>query len=154
MPRHRFEVEVKTSASPERLFALLVDHASWPTWSPVGSYRLERAGPEGPQGLNTIRVFRTRWWGRTVTVREQIVELDPPYRFAYTLLSGLPLSDYRAVIDLTTLMDGTWIHWHSSFDAKVPGTGWLYRKVLADFSARTLKGLAAHAEREAALGAS
>jgi hypothetical protein len=154
VPRLHFEIDVQTSAAPERIFALLVDHAGWPTWSPVGSYRLERAGPEGPEGLGTIRVFRTRWWGRTITVREQIVELDPPRRFAYALLSGMPLRGYRAVIDLTALKTGTWIHWHSSFDAKVPGTGWLYRRVLAGFAARTLDGLTARAEREPSLGVS
>jgi len=36
-------------------------------------------------------------------------------------LSGLPLRDYRATIDLEAVGSGTVLHWRASFDAKVPG---------------------------------
>jgi hypothetical protein len=65
--------------------------------------------------------------------------------------AGLPLRGYRADIDLTPVESGgTDIRWHSTFRAKVPGTGWLYRVVLGRFIQRCVDGLAAHAARSRA----
>jgi len=126
-------VAVRSTADPATIHALLVDGASWPTWSPLGSFHLEQPGD--------IRVFRT---GRT-TSREEVVEVVPGRRFSYALLSGLPLRGYRADVDLEPDSTGTVIHWRSSFRPKVPGTGWLYRLALATFIRRCARGLAAHA---------
>jgi hypothetical protein len=64
------------------------------------------------------------------------------------LEAGLALRGYRAVITLTlTPSGGTSINWRSTFRAKVPGTGWLYRRQLGDFIAETVAGLAEAADR-------
>jgi len=59
------------------------------------------------------------------------------------LLSGLPLRDYRADVDLTPTDGGTDIRWHSTFHPKVPGTGWIYRRALTRFIGDMVRGLAA-----------
>jgi hypothetical protein len=110
-------------------------------WSPIGSFELRDEGEGAPEGLNAVRVFRT---GRTTSV-ERLVELRPRQRLSYALLDGLPLKDYRADVDLEPFDGGTNIRWHSTFDPKRPGTGWLYRLVLAKFIRRSVHGLAAHA---------
>jgi Polyketide cyclase / dehydrase and lipid transport len=130
------------AATPADVYALLRDGASWPVWSPLGSFELERPGVEEPEGLGAIRVFRT---GRIAT-REEIVQLLPERRFSYVLLSGLAIRNYRADVDLEPTGRGTVIHWHSAFTAKVPGSGWLYRRQLARFIGQLVQGLAAHAE--------
>jgi Polyketide cyclase / dehydrase and lipid transport len=135
------DVTAHSSADAQTLYALLADGASWPTWSPIGSFALERPGACAPEGLGAVRVFRT---GR-VRSREQLVELVPGQRLSYVLLSGLPLRGYRADVDLTPNGAGTDIRWRSRFTAKVPGTGWLYRRSLARFIQRCADGLAAHA---------
>ena len=64
------------------------------------------------------------------------------------LEAGLPLRDYRAVVTLTPgAGGGTSINWRSTFRAKVPGTGWLYRRQLGKFIGETVEGLAAAADR-------
>jgi Polyketide cyclase / dehydrase and lipid transport len=131
-----------TSAEPSVVYALLRDGASWPEWSPLGSFELERAAEDEPEGLGAIRVFRT---GR-ITNREEIVELVPNRRFSYAQLSGLAIRGYRGDVDLERTDGGTLIRWHSSFDPKVPGTGRLYRRQLSSFIERTVKGLAARAD--------
>lgn len=141
MRRQYIDVRVPTTASPDALYRLLRDGASWPTWSPLGSFELERAGDTEPEGLGAIRVFRT---GRYAS-RERIVELVPNKRLSYALVSGLAIRDYRADVDLDTDGDTTTIHWHSSFVAKVPGTGWLYQRSLSRFIGRCARGLATHA---------
>jgi hypothetical protein len=76
--------------------------------------------------------------------------LVPDRRLGYVLLAGLPLRDYRANVDLTPERGGTAIRWYSDFEAKVPGTGWLFRLALGRFMATAVESLAA---RAAAVGA-
>ena len=47
---------------------------------------------------------------------------------------------------------GTAIHWHSTFHAKLPGTGWLYRRQLGKILDRFAHGLADHARRRVPAG--
>ena len=73
---------------------------------------------------------------------------DRARSFAYVLEAGLALRDYKAVITLApTESGGTTINWHSTFTAKVPGTGGLYRRQLGAFIGACVQGLAAAAER-------
>jgi hypothetical protein len=137
----RIDVAAHSSAPPDTVYALLADGATWPVWSPIGSFALEEPGPTGPESVGAVRLFRT---GRTRS-RERLVELVPGRRLSYVLLSGLPLRGYRADVDLEPSGTGTDIHWRSSFRAKVPGTGWLYRVILGRFIQRMADGLAVHA---------
>jgi hypothetical protein len=137
-------VRIPASAKPDTIYRLLRDGATWPTWSPLGSFELERPGTDEPEGLGAIRVFRT---GR-VTSRERIAELIPDRRLSYELVSGLAIKDYRADVDLARNGDVTTIHWHSTFRPIVPGTGWLYRRTLSRFIERCACGLATYASAE------
>jgi hypothetical protein len=130
-----------TAADPEVVYELLANGATWPVWSPIGSFELQQEGDGEPEGLNAVRVFRT---GRTKSV-ERLVELRPGHRLSYTLLEGLPLRGYRADVDLEPSDGGTRIRWHSTFEPKWRGTGWIYRRVLGNFIRRCVKGLAAYA---------
>jgi hypothetical protein len=140
------DVRVSTSARPETLYPLLRDGATWPVWSPIGSFELRRPAADEPEGVGAIRVFRT---GRVTSV-ERVAELVPNQRFGYELEHGLAIRDYRADIDLEPAGERTAIHWHSTFRAKVPGTGWLYQRTLAKFIRRCAEGLAAYAETTSA----
>ncbi|WP_151769864.1 SRPBCC family protein [Streptomyces abyssomicinicus] len=134
---------VRTTAAPALVHALLRDGAGWPAWSPLDSFVLESEAPGGGEGVGAVRVFRT---GRHVS-RERIVASVPDRHFAYVLLSGLPLRDYRADVELTPGEDGgTTIRWRSVFRAKVPGTGWIYRAALHRFTGDLVRGLARHAD--------
>jgi hypothetical protein len=137
----KIDVRVPCRARPAALYALLRDGASWPVWSPIGSFELRQAAPDEPEGVGAIRVFRT---GRVTSV-ERVAELVPDRRFSYELEHGLPIRDYRADIDLITKGDVTTIHWHCTFHGKVPGIGWFYRLVLSRFITQCAAGLAAHA---------
>jgi uncharacterized protein YndB with AHSA1/START domain len=123
-----------SAAPPERLFALLADARSWPRWTAFDEAEVEQG-----EGLGEIRRFRT---GR-VRSRERLTAFEPPRRLAYELLSGLPVRDYTAEVTLTpTSVGGTEVRWHSSFRAKLPGTGWMIRRRLDRFIVETAEGLA------------
>ncbi|MEQ7125563.1 SRPBCC family protein [Actinopolymorpha sp. B11F2] len=138
--RHEIDVRAHSTAPPAVVYALLTDGASWPHWSPMVTFGLERPGDGGGEEVGAIRVFRSRW----AVSRERVVELRPDRRLSYTLLSGIPVRDYRADVDLEPSDDGTTIRWHSTFAAKVPGTGWFYRRILGGFVRACAQGLADH----------
>ena len=64
------------------------------------SHAVEPKSPTGcadiPNGVGAIRRFER---GR-FTTRERVTEFAPDRRLSYRLLSGLPLRDYEAHIDL------------------------------------------------------
>ena len=132
-----------TGADPASVYGLLADGSTWPAWSPIGSFTLVDPGEGTPEGLGAVRLFTT---GRHRS-RERVVECRRGECFAYVLEKGLPLRDYQAVVTLTPAGGGTSINWRSTFRAKVPGTGWLYRRELGKFIRRTVEGLATASDR-------
>ena len=141
MGRQHIEHHATTSADPATVYALLRDGASWPSWSPIDAFELERPGEREPEGVGAVRVLRN---GR-VTGRDTIVELVPDRRLSYTHVSSLPVRDYRGDIDLTPVAGGTEIRWATSFEPRYPGTGGLLRRGLDGFIGRCTEGLAARA---------
>lgn len=129
--------EAFSPAAPGPLYAKLCDASSWPQWSPIERAVIEQPA-EGGDIVGEVRRFET---GR-IRSREQIVEAVPDRRISYILLSGLPLLDYRADVELTPHGEGTAITWRSSFRPARPGTGWLYRLILRRFLQRMAEGLA------------
>ncbi len=133
----------KSAASPARVFALLKDGSTWPQWSLFDSFILERQGGGDPLGVGAIRVFITK----VSRAREQVVELIPDRRLSYVLLSGLPLMDYHADVDLEPEADGgTVIRWRSRFGAKYFGAGWFWKWIMG----RTLQTVASQLAAAAA----
>ncbi|GAA4454021.1 SRPBCC family protein [Phytohabitans houttuyneae] len=132
------DVTARSTAGADVVYRLLQDGATWPTWSGLGSFTLERPDATGGEGVGAVRIFRT--W--PFTNREEIVEAVPGRRFSYRLLSGMALDGYRADVDLTPDGDGTLIRWHSTFTARRPWMGGFYRRFLAYFIQGCAKGLA------------
>jgi len=141
MRRRHIEVTQHSAAPPAAVFALLVDGETWPRWSPIEAFELERTGDPPPEGAGAIRVFRR---GRT-TGRDEIVEVVPDRRLSYRSLSGLPVRNYQAHVDLEADGDGTTIRWEAAFAPKVVGTGRLLERGLRRFLCECAAGLAAHA---------
>jgi uncharacterized protein YndB with AHSA1/START domain len=142
------EHEMTAKAPPATVFALLADGSTWPSWSPVGSFELVQAGDGDPEGVGAVRIFRT---GRVRTT-ERVIMSKPNERFSYKLISGLAVRDYLATVQLVESGDRTVITWRSTFRAKVPGTGWIYRRQLSTFIGLTVNGLAAAAESQTLAG--
>ena len=63
------------------------------------------------------------------------------------ILSGVPVREYRADVDLTPDGSGTRITWAATFVPKYPATGWILRLflqgVLRDFTRRLARHAAA-----------
>lgn len=141
----RYEVDTieQTAAGAATVYGLLRDGSTWPDWSAIDSFELEREGEGEPEGVGAIRIFRN---GR-FSGRDEVTGFEPNRRFSYIHLNGLPVRDYRAEVALEPTNGGTKIHWHVSFSAKVPGTGWLVHLALTRFIRRAVQGLAAYAAK-------
>ena len=146
MVKQEIDERAVTSADAATVHRLLLDGATWPTWSPIDGFELVSPAPDGTLGgLGEIRIFHTKTGMTTSHSREEVVEVVPDKRFSYSLLHGMPLRGYRADIDLTPTAEGLEIRWHSTFEPQRPGTGWIYRKALGRFIRQCVEGLATHA---------
>lgn len=139
--RQHIDVQVHASADAATVYSLLRDGATWPTWSPIDSFQLERAGEREPEGPGAVRIFCR---GR-MTGRDEVAGLVADRRFSYRHLTGLPVRDYRGDVDLEPSAGVTVIRWRISFTPKVPGTGWLLRWQIERFVRQCAQGLAVHA---------
>jgi hypothetical protein len=126
---------------------VLADARAWSAWGPWQRTVLEREGTNpAPDGVGAVRAF-TRW---PVTTREEVVEFEPPSRFGYTLLSGVPVRDYRAEVVLTDAGEGgTNIHWQSAWNDLRPRSGWVMRRLIEHVIGDVARRVAREAERRA-----
>lgn len=138
----RIRAEARSSAAPAAVFALLTDVESWSRWGSWERTGLESEAPGGGGGVGAVRRLESVTLGRRIVSRERVEEVVDDQRLVYALLSGLPLRDYRGVVELEADGEGTRITWSSSFEPRVWGTGWLYRAVLQRFVADTAAALA------------
>ena len=142
MRRRHANVTAHTAAPPAAVFALLADGSSYPKWSPIESFELERPGDAQREGPGAIRRFQS---GRTIG-HDEILELVPNRSLKYASRSPLPVRDYIGEVTLADAPGGgTTINWHSSFFPKPRGTGWIMQAGLRRFLAQTANGLADYA---------
>jgi len=143
-----YAVTARSRAPQERVFALLADATSWPRWAGPLIVRgwWEREGEGAAGGVGAIR----RLGLGAASSREEIVTFDPPRSLSYRVLSGLPVRDYLATVQLAADGDATRIDWTGHFRPLVPGTGGLIRAFLLVMIGRFTRGLAAYAESKGA----
>jgi uncharacterized protein YndB with AHSA1/START domain len=140
-----YEVTTVSSAPPQRVFEVLADGAGWSRWAGPMIVRSwwEREGTPAPGGVGAIRALGMKHVGS----REEIVAYDPPHHLAYTILSGLPVRDYRADVRLSPEGGGTRIVWGGTFTPKLPGTAAVLRRFLLTTIGSFSRRLAKEAER-------
>jgi hypothetical protein len=126
-------VYARSAASPEVVWRWLVDATAWSSWSRIPRAAREREGVPAPDGIGSVRALGLGRMGS----REEVVAFDAPRHFAYVLLSGLPVEEYRADVRLSADGAGTLVRWDARFVPKlVPGP------VLERFLRATLTGFA------------
>ena len=145
MGRHRIHATARSEASRDAVWAVLADVDRWSEWGPWKETSFEREGtPRG--GAGAIRLLRMPG----MTLREEILEADPPAHLAYTVLSGLPVRDYRADVQLTDgVGGGTQIDWRAEFDGSFPGAGVAMRLLIGRALRDASKRVARAAEQRA-----
>lgn len=141
--RRSYEFVERSSAAPERVFAVLADVPHWSRWAGPLILRswFEREGDPAPGGVGAIRALGTKRVGS----REEIVSYDAPRHMAYTILSGAPVRDYRADVTLQPDGAGTRITWAGSYEPAAGIAAPLVHLVLTRTVHRLVTGLARYA---------
>ena len=107
------------SADPHAVWALLEDvnrYKAWGPWSESRYVEQPVASPHGPGAVRRLR-YRNR---RAVTI-EPVVEVQARRRLVHDVVSGIPVRNYRATVELTPNADGTDIGWSATFDRTLRG---------------------------------
>ncbi len=144
MSKLSVEAEGATRAGPEVVWSLVANANTFPRWGPWNDGGYRPSSP-GPSHEGSIQWFR---YGRRTTSVEQILEIDEFRRIAYTVVSGIPVKNYRAEVTLTpTSTGGTSICWAASWDKTLMGS--LVRRKLLRVYPEIVAALVVAADQQA-----
>lgn len=141
-----FTYERQVAAPPEIVFDVLTDHRRYTAITPLRRAELEREGDPVPDGLGAIRLLGVAG----PPMREEVIAYEPPRRFSYTLLSGLPVRDHVGTVELSASDGGTRIVYAIHTTPTVPVGDFAVVAVLKQGIKVLLGGIAKESERRAA----
>jgi uncharacterized protein YndB with AHSA1/START domain len=142
-----FTYERQVAAPPEIVFDVLTDHRRYTEITPLRRAELEREGEPAPNGLGAIRALSAL---PGPPMREEVIAYEPPHRFSYTILSGLPVRDHIGTVELSPSGAGTKIVYAIHTTPTLPAGGFAVVAVLKQAIKGLLGGVAKESERRAA----
>jgi Polyketide cyclase / dehydrase and lipid transport len=116
MAQLHVEAEGVARAAPEVVWELVANAASYCEWGPWSASGYQSPGGQ-PADAGVIRWVR---YGRTTTV-EKVLESERGRRLVYTVVTGIPVRNYRAEVALTPEGECAHIRWSASWDRTLPG---------------------------------
>lgn len=140
------EARAHASADPATLWALLEDVNRYKDWGPWSESGYVKQPGHSLHGAGAVR--RLRYRHRRAATIEPVIEAIPERRLVYEMTSGLPVRNYRAIVELTPDDGGTRIRWRATFDRTLGGL--LVRRTLARVYREIVHRLVAAAEAEGA----
>lgn len=141
-----FTLERRIAAPPETVFAVLTEHGGYAKITPLRSSALEREGDPAPNGVGAIRVLGLAG----PPLREEVVAYEPPHRFSYKLLSGLPVRDHLGTVELSADGEGTRMVYALRTIPTVPLAGFAVVAGIKQGVKALIAGIASESERRAA----
>lgn len=143
-----FTIQRQVAAPPETVFEVLTDHRRYSEITPLRKSELEREGEPAPNGVGAVRVLSTVG----PPLREEVVAYEPPSRFSYKLLAGLPVRDHLGTVELTPRDGGTHVVYAVRTTPTVPLLGGVVVAAVKLGVGQLIGGIAKKAERLAAQG--
>ena len=136
----------RTVAAPvETVWEVVADLRGMADFTRFRKIELEREGDPAPNGLGAIRVMHLVG----PPIREEIITFEPPRRFAYRLLSGVPVKDHVGTIELDPAGEGTRMSYVVETTPKLPGSGLALMPVMRNVVGGISAGIAAAARGRA-----
>lgn len=134
------------AAPPQTVFDVLTDHRLYAKITPLRKAVLEREGEPAPDGVGAIRVLSAAG----PPLREEVIAYQPPARFSYKLLSGLPVRDHVGTVELSPQGEGTKMVYAVHTAPTLPLVGAVVVGVVKQGIKALIKGIAKESERRAA----
>lgn len=138
----------QVAAPPEIVFDVLTDHRRYPEITSLRKAELEREGEPAPNGVGAIRVLTVAG----PPMREEVIAYERPHRFAYKILSGLPVRDHVGTVEMQPAGGGTEITYAVKTTPTIPLAGPVFMAVLKKAIRDLLSGVEKESERRAANG--
>ncbi len=135
----------EVAAPAEVVFDVLVDHRGYSKITMLRKAELEREGDPAPNGSGAIRVLSAVG----PALREEVLTYEPPTRFSYRLLSGLPVRDHVGTVELTPEVGRTRMTYAVRLIPTVPLGGAVVIGVVRTGVKQLVAGIAKEAERRA-----
>ena len=137
----RVEVSRRFRASPQDVWEVYTDHASWEQWAGVGRSRLASPGAPDPNGVGAVRHLGPAGFAAV----EEVLEFEPPKRMTYRVVKGgLPMKNHLGEVRLEPDGEGTRVVWTCRFESRIPLLGGPMRAVVTRVFRGALEGLAKH----------
>jgi uncharacterized protein YndB with AHSA1/START domain len=136
----------QVAAPPEIVFDVLTDHRRYTEITQLRGAELEREGKPEPDGVGAIRVLSLAG----PPMREEVLAYERPYRFSYTLLSGLPVRDHVGTVELSPSEGGTEVVYAIHTTPTIPFAGAPTIFFMKQGIKTLLGGVAKESERRAA----
>jgi uncharacterized protein YndB with AHSA1/START domain len=133
------------AAPPEIVWEVVADLRGMSDYTRFRKVEIEREGDPPPNGLGAIR----KLYLVGPPVREEIIAFDPPRRFAYRMLSGVPTKDHVGTIELSPAGEGTRMSYVLETAGKIPGTTFAIKALMQNVVEGIAAGIAAEAEKRA-----
>jgi uncharacterized protein YndB with AHSA1/START domain len=138
-----FTITETSRAGIDAVFKTMTDHRSMSEWTPLRKSTLDREGTPDPNGVGAVR--RLSLVGPPMV--EEITEYEAPHRFAYKMLSGLPVKDHVGRVELREANGGTEISYTVTSTPTIPGAAVVMKPILKKAIGDMVKGAAKAAER-------
>jgi uncharacterized protein YndB with AHSA1/START domain len=139
----------QVAAPPEVVFDVLTDHRRYTEITPLRKAELEREGEPTPNGLGAIRVLSAL---PGPPMREEVIAYERPHRFAYKILSGLPVRDHVGTVEMQPSGGGTEVTYAVKTTPTLPLGGPVFMLVLKKAIRDLIGGVAKESESRAANG--
>jgi uncharacterized protein YndB with AHSA1/START domain len=143
-----FTYEREVAASPETVWDVLTDHQRYAAITSMRKSVLERQGEPAPNGVGAIRALISVG----PPLREEVIAFEPPRRFSYKVISGVPVRNHVGTVQLTPQGDGTKIVYAVRTTPTLPLVGGAVVAVVKLAIKWLLDGIVAESERRAANG--
>ena len=127
---------------------MLTDHRRYAEITRMRRSVLEREGEPAPNGVGAIRALHSVG----PPLREEVIAYEPPHRFSYKVISGVPVRDHVGTVELTPEGEGTKVVYALRTTPTVPLAGGVVVAVVKQAIKQLLDGIAAESERRVLAG--
>ncbi len=136
------------AAPPQTVFDVLTEHERYAAITPLRKSVLESGGDPAPNGVGAIRVLSSVG----PPLREEVIAYQPPSRFSYKLISGLPVRNHVGTVELSADGDGTRMVYAVRTTPTLPLVGGAVVGAVKQGVKTLISGITTESERRAANG--